>query len=412
MGKWTPDYLDDVLHAKVSSLVTGAIRRAAVEKEPTISYENFVNELDLGDSFTTSLIDILVKELAERRTRPSINDRRLIADRTAKSLRLLATPLRVYRERPTTSRIAVGRRPINLTDTFVQNELDMDDDEDEFDSVLDTATIEGARVNSELYDAFGAGWPSITRRIVASPSPLSDEGTTSAPPPLRSPPTASRPAFWTMQGTTGMSSSNLTRQSSIRRPVRSRTVDFNDFTHRRRSSIRESLGSTPRPEASEVVTEPREGTWVRPPRSESARRFFPFTRTRRHESPGSLPWSDILNADAEDAMYEEPSISGSSWNFVPTTFSGVSPPHGIHHAETSDERVHAAAPRLRRGGLRAPESMMSRHTSPIIVNTTPADTNISPNPSSPRREDNDIGPANSEPVAYPTPGSIENENVS
>lgn len=32
-----------------------------MEKEPTISYENFVNELDLGDSFTTSLIDILVK---------------------------------------------------------------------------------------------------------------------------------------------------------------------------------------------------------------------------------------------------------------------------------------------------------------------------------------------------------------
>lgn len=34
-----------------------------MEKETTISmtYENFVTDLDTGDSFTTSLIDILVK---------------------------------------------------------------------------------------------------------------------------------------------------------------------------------------------------------------------------------------------------------------------------------------------------------------------------------------------------------------
>lgn len=40
---------------------TGAINRAAVEKEATITYDEFVNELDTGDSFTTSLVDILVK---------------------------------------------------------------------------------------------------------------------------------------------------------------------------------------------------------------------------------------------------------------------------------------------------------------------------------------------------------------
>ena len=40
---------------------SGAIRRVAVEKEHPISYESFVNELDTGDSFTLSLVDILVK---------------------------------------------------------------------------------------------------------------------------------------------------------------------------------------------------------------------------------------------------------------------------------------------------------------------------------------------------------------
>jgi hypothetical protein len=33
----------------------------AVEKEPSITYESFVIELDTGDSFTLSLVDILVK---------------------------------------------------------------------------------------------------------------------------------------------------------------------------------------------------------------------------------------------------------------------------------------------------------------------------------------------------------------
>lgn len=41
----------------------GAISRASLEKDeaPTISYESFVQDLDHGDSFTTTLVDILVK---------------------------------------------------------------------------------------------------------------------------------------------------------------------------------------------------------------------------------------------------------------------------------------------------------------------------------------------------------------
>jgi hypothetical protein len=36
--------------------------RAKLEQlEHTISYENFVEELDSGDAFTTSLVDLLVK---------------------------------------------------------------------------------------------------------------------------------------------------------------------------------------------------------------------------------------------------------------------------------------------------------------------------------------------------------------
>jgi hypothetical protein len=40
----------------------GSITRGRLEKsEPSISYEAFVEDLDGGDSFTTSLVDVLVK---------------------------------------------------------------------------------------------------------------------------------------------------------------------------------------------------------------------------------------------------------------------------------------------------------------------------------------------------------------
>ena len=76
----TVGYHDDVLGAKMKSLVyvlllflgqssrltfnlsAGALKRSKIEKiEPTITYEAFVEELDGGDSFTTTLIEVLVR---------------------------------------------------------------------------------------------------------------------------------------------------------------------------------------------------------------------------------------------------------------------------------------------------------------------------------------------------------------
>ena len=46
-----------------ASFSSGAIHRLAVERETTSSmtYHNFVTDLDTGDAFTTTLLDILVK---------------------------------------------------------------------------------------------------------------------------------------------------------------------------------------------------------------------------------------------------------------------------------------------------------------------------------------------------------------
>lgn len=160
-----------------SSRSQGAVKRSKLEKaEPTISYETFVEDLDPGDSFTTSLIEILVKvrasyqsdhggplihqvrsqELSERRQRHTIADKRLISDRTSKSLHMLTVPQRIYRDRGG-MRGLMSRRSLNLAEYLAvpPEEMDVDDDNDSLDSVLDLpGAVEGARMNAELYDAY------------------------------------------------------------------------------------------------------------------------------------------------------------------------------------------------------------------------------------------------------------------
>lgn len=93
--------------------------------------------------------------MAERRQRQAA-DRRLISDRTAKGLRTLAAPQRVYRDR--TGRGVTARRPLYLTDYLPPEEMDLDDDNDSLESVVDpSGTVEGARMNSDLYDAYVNG---------------------------------------------------------------------------------------------------------------------------------------------------------------------------------------------------------------------------------------------------------------
>lgn len=92
--------------------------------------------------------------MAERRQRQAA-DRRLISDRTAKGLRTLAAPQRVYRDR--SGRGVPARRPLNLTDylSVPPDEMELDDDNDSLESMMDhSGTIEGTRMNTDLYDAY------------------------------------------------------------------------------------------------------------------------------------------------------------------------------------------------------------------------------------------------------------------
>ena len=333
--------------------------------------------------------------MAERRARTTANDRRLISDRTAKSLRLLATPLRIYRERP--GRAFPARRTVNLSDylSAPPNEMDVEDDEEDLDTVLDSYA-DGARLNQDLLDAYGF-WP--TRRVfTSSPSPPAEDAMTR-------PAAAGRHSWSSNPG----SIPGLRRQPSIRLSSRSRTVDFNDFTSRRRTSIREALST--RPEGIEGPLESREREVGRGPRP-STRRFFPFGRNRPHESAGSAGSqdSDAQNGDGADEGFTyvfEPSVSGSTWVPLTSAARSASPDHHEptrYSADMSGERVRQPIPRLRRGTVRAPESLFTRYDTQTHLEHPVSSGSPTNDPLLEHRA------RSAELIAYPTPGSTENES--
>ncbi|KIO12425.1 hypothetical protein M404DRAFT_115988, partial [Pisolithus tinctorius Marx 270] len=346
----TAEHYDNVLGAKMRSLVSGAIKRARLEKvEPMISYEAFVEDLDRGDSFTTSLIEVLVKEIAERRFRQSAADRGLIADRTARSLRRLSSPPAVYRERGL-GRGTGGRRALDPTDYLSQppEELDVDDDDDELGSYnAFVPVVEGARINADLYEAYRS------QHIPPSEPPASDR----VLPPLIEASPSPRASVW-LPPASGLLHGSSSRQNPIRRPPRSRRLtDFDEFTTQRRNLARQlTVDDDPTTRPDGANTNPllpdsspsnirSEDTSSTSRTSSQARRFFPFGRGRRFEIiPAPRPATSV----SEDWLFPPP----PGW------------PSASERAESmrtdedrSDER--SQAPRLRRGGLRAPEAMLS-----------------------------------------------------
>ncbi|KAH9174547.1 hypothetical protein EDB89DRAFT_549955 [Lactarius sanguifluus] len=410
MGKWTSEYYDDVLGAKIKSLVSGAVKRSKLEKsEPSISYEAFVEDLDPGDSFTTTLTELLVREMAERRHRQVAADRRLISDRTAKGLRTLAAPQRVYRDRGV--RGLASRRSLNLTDYLVvpPEEMELDDDNDSLESA-----VEGARINYDLYDAY------------TNPTGLSTAEPHFSPPPphLRHVLRSTRRESWgTLRdaspdawgppppatATAVLSAPPLTRQPSIRRvPARSRTVDFTDFTSRRRSSGREASHSATAgdPEADDSATTTSPSTF--PPLSAIGmppRRFFP---SRRPE----LPWSPLPESTSSSTSANSTPNAGTGLVAGTGTATGagamqgtrLSPapvpvpapaPTPAHTDAPRDQRTFLSwlpssallqlppppptdprssprtTPRLRRGGVRPPESLLPRSHVTLLRTESP-----------------------------------------
>jgi hypothetical protein len=62
ISRWSCLGAHHTLHPNVLYSSSGALKRSKLEKlEPSISYETFVEDLDPGDSFTTTLTELLVR---------------------------------------------------------------------------------------------------------------------------------------------------------------------------------------------------------------------------------------------------------------------------------------------------------------------------------------------------------------
>lgn len=279
-----------------------------------------------------------------------------------------------------------------------------DEEDDPTDARLPDETIweaEGARLNTELYDAYAPAYvrsPGLDRTRPTETSPLATEESDiveptvlpvsprSVSPPLRS--LSHRSSLRSHGSSIGAS---LSRSDSLRRPARSRTVDFNQFTQRRRSSMRQDSNEpdSVRAEAEDSA----DGTWrFRLSRSGSSRNSqVPLASLSSLRTPSVVPahylgrgypWAaDTAEAATEgntDPLNAASSSSGpsSSQTWFALTAGQPTPP-GEEASTLSTRRstisdIHEArrqviAPRLRRGGIRPPETLLSRYASPAAL---------------------------------------------
>ncbi|KAI5119606.1 hypothetical protein M0805_005776 [Coniferiporia weirii] len=418
MGRWTPRHYDEVLVTKIESLVNGAIRKCKQEDadektKVSMTYETFVESLNEEDLFTTSLVEILVRELADRQGRQNPVDKQLINNRTSDSLRTLASSNGIYRGPPYSRlRARAGAAPLSLYDRDPSDSPE-EDDFDEFGASDSFGAAEGARIDSALYDVYSrsaagvltgpshpyppppgsraAYQPStvIQRHLHVPHSQFARPGAGPVPTPPR---WAS--VFSGMNGSTSTTAppnaTSLVRQASMRRPSRSRIAltsmnassDFRDFAARRRSAQRiianrdtvgsasphaHAEGSVPRyapdnrpvspwPSSFAVGTEPTDfprASLFDPP-SPSAQ------ATGTHASSPS-PSLDVEEPDTQQPYRSSANtlaflVHGSAEN------ASAMPPNSAWQGMQPTPMAPRIPP-LRRGGIRPPESMLSPRAS-------------------------------------------------
>lgn len=287
---------------------------------------------------------------------------------------------------------------------------------------MDTSTgvSEGARFNTDLFEAYGYNgsrtWPpSLGRRMGTTPSPpLEPEPIWR---PLGSLSNAGRNTWAAVPTPSSTSATALTRHSSIRRPGRSRYVDFHDWTSRRRSTARDSSG--PQPEVSESTSSLSLASDTES--AQTVRRFFPTTGRRLERRPESR--QDRTGLDGG----RSPGVVDREWSPGATQGGPSSFDYLQMTGATRTEAEERPLPRLRRGGVRPPESLWTHRYSwsaPISASRPPEAVDASSStdyifppgpptrPGSPPGRENDTSSTSTEPVGYPTPSSVENEPAS
>ena len=315
--------------------------------------------LDLG--YVSSCLRSLLQEIADRSSRPQ-QEFQVISRPTTRALHSLIAASHL-----TGSRYD-GRRPhrvVGLSDFLTSDPEASSSGDERFDS-----TAEGARVNSELYEAYTTDTNHMVFPFIrqSSPDRASNRGESSR---------HQNPVIPTSSSSRTVMSSSLTRQPSVRRARRSRPVaDFNDFTSRRRSSYRDALLN--RSEEPTTSNGPSEAIYESDGRRYPTRRFFPVSRRY-----------DEFNSNSEEAESRDYLFSLPNWWLHPTS---------LRHDEIAEQHAPIAP-----GVIPSPPSILSRLAPPeagierrmIIPHSLPTPEH--------EREGPLVSP---ETAAYPTLGSV------
>lgn len=261
MGKWSPAYHDDLLHMKFRSLTYNAVdklRKLKAEDdllelnpEPRITHEQFIQALDVTDSFTQRIIEILVQEHAARR-HSSRSSRANPHGTIAHSTRTASALLALYEScrgpyQPHPYRPSVPLLEGHGWDSDGTEDAGIDGYGTDLDSFpfLERPTL-GSRIGSSLRESQTSGASSSNWRpldILFSPSAHVLDMPSPPPPPAPS----TRPNNL-LSMMPGRSASSLVRHSLARRPAsaggvtyfrpRHRTADFESQTQRLRDRAR------------------------------------------------------------------------------------------------------------------------------------------------------------------------------
>ena len=289
----------------------------------------------------------------------------MIAERTLTSLRNL-THSRTYRDRSAPSRRSFNDFFVSQTGNGVAT-LDWDvltqhADDEEIDLEEEIPPNDGIhRLNPSepAYHPFTDTTSSNATVRRSFPVQTSDTGADEDSPihPLGYPTRRSPPAHFSLAR-----HSSLSRQSSIRRHPRSRTSDFNEFTTRRRTTGRHDSASQSAPSSTSRASTTGTG--------ESSSSMDIANLLHNHHSVGSeatnpMPVATFGPSSASNALTrrgvtrvrssDEP--DGSSGESSSSSRLGPVTLHtsAVSDAAPSSSRLHISAPRLRRGGVRAPE---------------------------------------------------------
>ena len=288
-----------------------------------------------------------------------------------------AAPLHVYRGSPRDRARQHVSMPPTLSYSTFHDLLSESEGEEEYGTPLGSGgRLEGAQINTDLYDAYlpstyppiSSGLRSTERAADSShhPDPISTGSWL-----LNSPPPTS--SVWTGLG--GPGSSSLFRQNTLRRSHRSRPAESNDFasfTTRRRSIIRGHTTSATdddrRADSSEPVARPSSTENTRPVDSAdgSVARPLDFSawlaRHRARASSSAAASASVLPDNTGGLSAAQRPTSSQMWySMTSTSPEPMSIAALSRRSSTSDvneDRRQSIAPRLRRGGLRPPESLL------------------------------------------------------